>query len=646
MQRYQTHLATLLLALLTTTMISLGGCASLTTMRSTASPGALPDEFTAENIGQYYVKREFRIPMRDGVRLHTKVLIPKDRSKEHPILLRRTPYSCAPYGPGEFSRGIGRYDRYLRDNYILAFQDVRGTYMSEGEFVNMRPHNPARQSPNDFDESTDAHDTIEWLINNVPSNNGNVGMWGISYPGFYAAASMIDAHPALKAVSPQAPIADWWFDDFHHHGAFFLPHCFRFISSFGLPRPEPTTRRPRREFEIWSPDGYAFYLDMGPLKNANERYLKGNVEFWNKTVAHPNYDEFWQSRNILPHLNDVAPAVMTVGGWFDAEDLYGPLQIYRSVEQKNPDVFNILVMGPWAHGGWSRGAGDRLGNAYFGGPTSPWYQEHIEKKFFDHYLRDGKTSSVDLPEATVFETGANEWREFDVWPPANATEARMYLHADGSMNFNRPTSARSGYREYISDPDKPVPFTEEIAQGMTRAYMTDDQRFAGRRPDVLVYQTDVLEEDLTIAGPIIANLMVSTSGTDSDWIVKVIDVHPHDAADFPDIREGTRTAGYQMMVRSEVMRGRFRNSYEHPEGFVPNEPTLVRLPLQDVLHTFKKGHRLMVQIQSTWFPLIDRNPQQFVPNIFLADEEDFITATQRVYASPEHATWLEIGVLD
>lgn len=596
----------------------------------------------ADYVREHYTKREYRIPMRDGVHLFTSIYMPKDTSQTYPILMRRTPYSVRPYGESEYPGSLGPSGLFTHERYIFVYQDVRGRFMSEGEFVNMTPHVAEKRSERDIDESSDTYDTIEWLIQNIPNDNGKVGMWGISYPGFYAAASMIDAHPALVAVSPQAPIADWWYDDFHHHGAFFLPHAFNFLSVFGQPRPGPTTQWGER-FQHGTPDGYQWFLELGPLKNAEELYFRGRIAFWTETANHPNYDEFWQARNIIPHLKNVAPAVMTVGGWFDAEDLYGPLNIYRSVEEKNPAVFNILVMGPWPHGGWARGDGESLGNIRFGSTTSVYYRANIELPFFEYYLK-GK-GEPELPEAYVFETGTNRWRFFDDWPPAALDQRDLYLNREGGLSFNAPAPGAAQWDEYISDPAQPVPYTQDIAIGMTRQYMIDDQRFAARRPDVLSYQTDVLEEDITLAGPVVADLWVSTSGTASDWIVKLIDVFPPDHPSHEGVTRGVRLGGYQMMVRSEVIRGRFRDSYEHPEPFVPNEPTHVVLPLQDVLHTFQTGHRIMVQIQSTWFPLVDRNPQKYVDNIFEAEEVDFVRATQRVYRSGAHASLVRVGVL-
>ena len=449
---------------------------------------------------------------------------------------------------------------------------------------------------------------------------------------------MIDAHPALVAVSPQAPIADWFFDDFHHHGAFFLPHCFNFMASFGKVREGRYKTWPDR-FDHRTPDGYAFFLALGSLRNANDRYLKGKNPMWNEIVEHPNYDAFWQRRNLLPHLKNVAPAVMVVGGLFDAEDLYGPLQIYRSIEANNASASNMLVMGPWQHGGWARTTGQRLGNVDFGAETSAFYQEEIEAPFFIHHLEEGP--APDLPEAYVFETGLNRWRRFEQWPPQ--TQARtLYPHDDGTLTEAKPSNGAS---TWVSDPAAPVPFSETIATGMDKHYMTADQRFAARRPDVMVYETEPLAEPLTLAGPIVATLFVSTTQRDADFVVKVIDVFPGDAT-MPDERGKDADFGdYQMMVRSEVIRARFRDSYSDPKPMKPGAVTKIELPLQDVLHTFDKGHRVMVQVQSTWFPLVDRNPQKWVANIFEARDTDFVRARHTLHHSRAYPTHLEVGVL-
>lgn len=620
--------------------------------------GPAADELRAY-IREHYVKRITDIPMRDGVRLRTHVYALRDSATACPILLLRTPYGIAPYGEDEFPDFLGPSDLFVREGYIFAYQDVRGRMMSEGAFENMRPHVVAKRGPRDIDESSDTYDTIDWLVRNVPGNNGRVGQWGISYPGFYASAGMIDAHPALHAVSPQAPIADWFFDDFFHHGAFFLPHGFNFFATFGLPRPEPTTQW-GPAFDHGTPDGYQFFLDLGPLRNADARYFQGRVAFWNQITQHPNYDEFWQARNILPHLKNVAPAVMTVGGWFDAEDLYGTLMTYRAIERQNPQSTNVLVMGPWRHGGWSRGDGDRLGEISFGEKTSLFYRSEIELPFFERFLKvpapvaaDADATLVPLPEAYVFETGVNRWRTFEHWPPAGVRTRALYLRENGRLSFDAPVLAGDNAAdEFISDPARPVPYAETIEIGMRAEYMTDDQRFAARRPDVLVYQTEPLTTSLTLAGPMTAELWVSLRATDrpdavraldADWIVKLIDVFPPDAPDYDGMTPGRRLGGYQMMVRSEVSRGRFRDAYDKPRPFKPGDPTLVRLPLQDVLHTFQPGHRVMIQVQSTWFPLVDRNPQKWVDNIFEADDDDFVRSTHRVHRGGRWATRLLVG---
>jgi hypothetical protein len=584
----------------------------------------------------HYSKHEYMIPMRDGVKLFTAVFIPKDTTQKWPILMKRTPYSCAPYGEDKYPAKVGPSEHFVKAGYIFVNQDVRGRFASEGKFEQVTPHRPVKSKPTDVDESTDTHDTIAWLLANVPHHNGRVGMSGISYPGFYAAAGMIDAHPALKAVSPQAPVGDWYFDDFLHHGSFFLAHAFRWLSSNATERPVPTTD-PIKPYVYPTPDGYQLFLEAGSVENIDRLYLKNSIPFWKDMMQHPNRDEFWQKRALMPHLKKVAPAVMVVTGWYDAEDLYGSFKTYQAVETQNPDVNNVLVVGPWHHGGWASVDGDRLGHVPFGSKTGAFYRAEIELPFFEKYLKDKELPAP--AEATVFETGSNTWRTFDRWPP-KASEARsLFLNAAGKLTWERPAdSAETGFDEFVSDPAKPVPYTETITPRMTIEYMTDDQRFASRRPDVLTFQTEALTEDLILAGPLEADLWVSTTGTDADWVVKLIDVHP-------DAPEPAPLAGYQMMIRSEVFRGRFRNSYERPEPFEPGQPARVKFELLDVLHRFRKGHRLMVQIQSTWFPLVDRNPQKFVPNIYFAKPEDFIKATHRVHRGGEFLSSLKLGVL-
>ncbi len=608
---------------------------------SAQPPADVLTQDAESDVRAHYVKREARIPMRDGTTLFTAIYQPKDPKGPVPILYKRTPYSVSPYGEDAFPDSLGPSEHLQARGYIFVYQDVRGCFMSDGEFVDMRPHQPDKQGTQ-FDESSDTWDTIEWLLANVPGHNGRVGMWGISYPGFYAAAGMIDAHPALAAVSPQAPIADWYFDDFHHHGAFWLPHAFNFMSTFGQPRKGHRTDWPER-FDHGTPDGFEFFMRLGPLRNANERYFHHEIPFWDEVIKHPDYDEFWKARNLLPHLREVAPAVMTVGGWFDAEDLYGPLNIYRSIEANDPDAFNMLVMGPWSHGGWARTRGNHLGNVDFGGEQSKFYQEEIEAEFFTHYLEGDGSTPVELPEAYVFETGANRWRAFDAWPPSGRDRS-LWLGSGGALKDEAPDGRRA-FDQFISDPAHPVPFSEAVAKGMTKEYMTDDQRFASRRPDVLSWTSEPLTEPLTLGGPVTAQLWVSTSEADADWVVKLIDVFPDDAPDHPHLATHEHMGGYQMMVRSEAIRGRYREGYDAPRRFVPDRPTLVRLPLQDVLHTFEPGHRVMVQIQSTWFPMMDRNPQRWVDNIFEAVESDFVPATHRVHHDAKHPSRIDVTVL-
>ncbi|MHC1763232.1 MAG: CocE/NonD family hydrolase [Verrucomicrobiia bacterium] len=587
-----------------------------------------------------YTKYEHRIPMRDGVRLFTRVYVPKDSSQAWPILLTRTPYSLRPYGSDNYTDPSGSFRTLAEDKFILVNQDVRGRYGSEGEFVHVRPVNPSK-GPKDIDETTDAYDTIDWLVKNIPNNNGSVGMFGISYPGFYTAMGMVDSHPALKAASPQAPIADWFIgDDLHHNGAFFLSQNFGFFHYFAQ-RPEDPLHEDTRPFSFKTPDGYDFYLRMGPLANSESVLFKGRVPEWTEFLAHPTYDGYWQARNTRPHLRKVQCAVMTVGGWYDAEDLFGALETYRWTERQNPGITNTLVMGPWAHGDWGRKAGDKLGPISFRADTSEFYQKKIELPFFRHFLK-GDTNYTPS-EACVFETGTDQWRRFDAWPPAQTTQRKLFFRANGRLGWATPDPGEA-FDEYVSDPAKPVPFTMEPTTGYPRAYPLEDQRFASSRTDVLVYETEALEEDLTVAGPLHAALHVSTTGTDADWVIKLIDVYPGDASDPNPNPANVRMGGYQRLVRGDVFRGRFRNSFETPVPFKPGERTLVAFSIPDVFHTFRRGHRVMVHVQSSWFPLVDRNPQTFV-DIAKARPEDFVKATQRVYRSADAPSSLTVHVL-
>lgn len=603
------------------------------------------DADIARAIREHYTKYEHKIPMRDGVHLFTAVYVPKDAGRSYPFLLTRTPYSVQPYGvdayPSEKNpRVLRRFapsSQLIKEGYIFVHQDVRGRMMSEGTFVDVRPHRSGDKKT-DVDESTDAYDTIDWLVKNVSNNTGKVGVWGISYPGFYAAQSAVDAHPALKAVSPQAPVTEWFLgDDFHHNGALFLADAFDFYSNFGKARPEPT-KKAEWKSEHEGQDVYDFFLGLGPVANANKIFLKDKITFWNDLMAHPTRDDFWKARDPRPFYRDAKPAIMTVGGWLDAEDLWGALETYRAFERQNPRSENVVVMGPWRHGGWARNDGDRHGDIAFGQKTSVFYREHIEAPFFQRHLK-GK-SGPPSPEAWVFETGTNTWRKELSWPPTDAKPATLFLQADGKLGTTVPT-ASDGDDVYVSDPKKPVPYRGRPGDSIDADYMSDDQRFAARRPDVLVYSTGDLDADFTLAGPIEASLWVSTTGTDADFVVKVIDVWPVDAADPEPNPTNVHLAGYQQLVRAEVMRGKFRSSFERPEAFKPNEPALVKFTLPDVCHTFRPGHRMMVQVQSSWFPLVDRNPQTFV-DIHKATEADFRTATHRVFRTKDRPSSIKV----
>jgi len=584
---------------------------------------------TKEYIKQNYTKTIHQIEMRDGVKLYTHVYSPKDTSQEYPMMMQRTCYSVRPYVEDEYPSRLGPNPMMMKDGYIFVYQDVRGRWMSEGDFDNMRPNIPGND-PNDktaIDESSDTYDTIEYLLKNIPNNNGKVGQWGISYPGFYTAAALPDAHPALVASSPQAPIGDFFFDDFHHMGATLQSYLMAY-PVFGHQTEKPTTESWYND--KWDAmrkagnmnDSYAFNMGIGPLKNVTENIYPDNF-FWKDVVEHPNYDEFWQKRAIINHYQDVDHAVMTVGGWFDAEDLYGPLNIYKNIERNNKRNKNTIVMGPWSHGNWARERGKQMVNhIHFGDSISTFYQKNIETPFFEHHLKGKKNPQ--LPEAYMFDTGLKQWEQFMQWPPQQ-DEKVFSFGKNGELYINKASDKNAAF-SYISDPAKPVPFRSEVTPVTftPRAYMTDDQRHASRRPDVLTFQTEVLEDNLTLAGIINANLEVILDGiTDADFIVKVIDVYPDDMKNEEHTPDHVTLAGYQQLVRAETFRGRFRNDFSQPEPFTEGSKTQVNFPLQDVLHTFKKGHRVMIQIHSSWFPYIDRNPQKYVDNIFEANEEDF-----------------------
>jgi uncharacterized protein len=591
-----------------------------------------------DTLQQKYDKQEVYITMRDGIKLFTSIYTPKNRSVQHPILLTRTPYNIEPGGPEKFNTQI--YSRYAEEEYIMVFQDVRGRYMSEGQFEDIRPVVPVKKSNKDIDETTDTWDTVDWLINNVENNNGKVGIFGVSYPGFYSTMGIINSHPAVKAVSPQAPVAAWFIgDDVHHNGAFFLQDCFNFYYSFGRPR-QALTRAGNPGFKYPVPDNYEFFLSLGPIKNIATRYFGDSIKFWNDAFAHPDYDSFWKARDPQQYLKSITPAVMTVGGWFDAEDLYGTLHTYEAIESQNPSTTkNYLIMGPWSHGQWAFGEGKNIGNIYWGFDANNKFIE-VEESFFKYYLKG--EGNFDLAEAEIFITGSNEWRDFATWPPKNVVAKDLFFHTGEAASFEAPVS-KTGFDEYCSDPLNPVPYTEDVHTRRTNAYMIDDQRFASRRPDVMTYQTSILTQDITLTGPLTADLFVSTTGTDADYIVKLVDVFPPDTISVnPDNKYPL--GGYQMLVRAEVFRGRYRNSFEKPEPFVPGKVTEVKYELPDVAHTFKKGHRIMIQVQNSWFPLVDRNPQKFV-NIYKCSESDFQKATQRIYYDADHPSHIKVNIL-
>ncbi|MDR6562523.1 MULTISPECIES: CocE/NonD family hydrolase [unclassified Arcicella] len=593
-------------------------------------------------IRENYQKMEFMVQMRDGIKLFTQVYAPKDQSKKYPILMQRTPYTCSPYGTDKYKKRIGPNPFMLRSNYIVVYQDVRGRWASEGKFVEMTPQVDIKKGKTDIDESSDTYDTIEWLIKNISNNNGKVGQWGISYPGFFTSAGAISEHPALKASSPQAPMADLWRDDAFHNGAFMIAANFGFYNFF-QEQTKPTTTRPPVYFETNNPDGYDFYLnEVKTTKNSEDGFYKGRNVYYHENFEHPDYDEHWKKRNILPHLKGIKHAVMVVGGWYDEQDLYGTFNTYKAIEKQNPNIKNIFVVGPWVHGGWAGSSGQMLADVDFGSKVSPYYQENIEAKFFHHYLIDD-AKPLDLPEATLFETGTNKWRSFDTYPAKGTQEKLLYFHPNGKLSFTAPTVEKSS-STYLSDPNHPVPFSANINDGFSASYMVEDQRFAYARPDVLSFSTNVLEKDITLSGQIEAMLKVSTTGTDADWVVKVIDVYPTDAPENPK-KPNVVYGNYQQLVRSEIIRGKYRDNVSKPKPFVPNQVTNVKVELQDVLHTFKKGHKIMVQIQSSCFPWADRNPQKFM-DIFKAEPSDYQNATQKVYHQKAAASYLKVGVLE
>jgi hypothetical protein len=623
------------------------------TARAQAAPKPDAPEF---DVKEHYTKYEVRIPMRDGIRLFTAVYVPKDSSRPYPFLINRTPYSISPYGVDQYRTQLGPSPDFDKAGYIFVMQDVRGRFMSEGKFIEMRPHIDVKKSTTDVDDSSDLYDTIDWLLENIPNNNSRAGIWGISYPGFFTSASMIDTHPALKAASPQAPMTDLFRgDDAYHGGAFMLAANFGFYAFF---RPQANPELPAKitvPFNFGTPDGYEFFLKAGTLQNLG-KLLGGQEDLWLDQVHHDTYDDYWKARNLANHVKNVHCAVLTVGGWFDAEDLQGPFTLFHAIDRDDPEIFNALVVGPWVHGGWYRYEGNHLGRVSFAANTGDYYRKNIIFPFFEQYLKG--SGDAKLPKAYVFETGTNVWRQYDSWPPKSAEKKTFYLHSNGVLSFNPPKDEATTYDEYVSDPNKPVPFVNYVTQTVPQEYMVSDQRFAASRNDVLTYQTDVLQEDVTIVGPVSPRLFVSTTGTDSDWDVKLIDVYPPDypesKLDGPrpddrarptDVATPTFTmGGYAQLVRGEPFRGKFRHSFEKPEPFTPNKVEEVNFAMQDVNHAFQRGHRIMVQIQSTWFPLTDRNPQVFI-NIPDAKPSDFVKATEHIYHAPSQASAIETNVL-
>lgn len=616
-----------------------------------AQPPAQPQPPTEDYVRAHYTKYEFRIPARDGKRLFTAVYVPKDAAGgPYPFLMERTPYSVDPYGEDQYEKHLGPSEEFEKSGYIFVYQDVRGRWMSEGEFLEMRPHIDNKKSAKDVDDASDTYDTIEFLLKHVPNNNGKVGIWGISYPGFFTSASMIDSHPALVAASPQAPMTDLFMgDDGYHGGAFMLAANFGFYGPFFHPQAEPQTPKPAIPFDFGTHDSYEFYLKAGNIANLDKLYLKGSNWLFSDQARHDTYDAYWHERDLSRHMKNVKCAVLVVGGWYDAEDLSGPYRTFYATSKLNPDTPTTLVEGPWVHGGWSRGDGSHLGDVQFNAKTSEYFRTNVQFPFFEHYLK-GKGAAQ--PKAVVFETGTNVWRNFDAWPPKAATAKTLYFHAGGKLSFEPPTESQSK-DEYISDPNHPVPFVGYTTDSVPQRYMVDDQRFASYRPDVLVYETDPLEEDVTIAGPISPKLKVASSATDSDFVVKLIDVYPHD---YPDSnQEGNpnkrvleappvHMSSYQQLLRGEPFRAKFRTNWEKPEPLVPGKETDINFTMPDLFHTFRRGHRIMIQVQSSWFPLTDRNPQTFtdIPN---ATPEQFQKATEQVFHQTDAASGVEVLVM-
>ena len=571
------------------------------------------------------------IPMRDGVKLHTIVYAPKESKTTLPFILMRTPYGIDTRGP----KALKEYFKDLADEgYIFVFQDIRGRHKSEGQFVMQRlPRDPKNAKA--IDEGTDTNDTIDWLLKNVPNHNGRVGMLGISYPGWLTVMALLDPHPALKAASPQASPADMFLgDDFHHNGAFRLSYGFEYVAMM-------ETDKSNARFAFDRYDTFEWYLKLGALSNVNPKYFKGKMPTWNDFVAHPNYDDFWKKQASAHYLKRVTMPTLHVAGWFDQEDFYGPLKTYELLEAHDKNDQNFLIVGPWNHGGWQSGPGDKLGKITFDSDTGKHFRAKVQAAFFARYLKD---KGEKPPEAMMFQTGNNRWVTHERWPPKEAVTRKLYFHPNGKLAFDPPTDAKPAFDEYVSDPAKPVPYrprpvTPTYPGPEWQVWMVEDQRFAQHRPDVLTYETDPLAEDITVAGSLTAKLFAATSGTDCDWVVRLIDVYPEKVEKQPGM------GGYQLLISGEPMRARFRKSFEKPEPVVPDEVNEYTINLHWNHHCFRKGHKIMVQIQSTWFPLIDRNPQKYVPNIFEAKDGDFQTARQRVYRAADYPSAIHMQII-
>lgn len=592
-----------------------------------------------------YTKEVHLIPMRDGVKLYTVVYVPKKLKDLKPIMLTRTPYGVGPYEEGELKPYLGPSNNFSKAGYIIAYQDVRGKYMSEGTFQDMKPyrgpHNHAaeirKKGAGKIDESTDAWDTIEYLTKKIKGNNGRVGMWGISYPGFYASQALLDAHPALKAVSPQAPVADWWTgDDFRRNGVLLVPHAFNFFTGFGLPRPVPIPYG-QRGYQHTSPDGYQFFLQAGSTNDLLKKYTAGNISFMPEAFAHADYDTFWAARNAIHHFKNVKPASMVVGGWYDTENLYGALQDYQSIERQNAKAHNHLVMGPWWHGQWARDSGNHIGQVRYGQASSVWYRDSVEYPFFKHYLENGSTAPAPIAEATVFYTGANQWKRHASWPPAKAEKLRFRLFPNGVLKAAAASDAMPavGLQEteasYVADPNKPVPYSTHTSPRMEKEYMVEDQRPQTRRTDVLSWTSPALEAPLTLSGKARIRLKLKSTATDADFFVKIIDVHPSTYGKSNGIKGNAASPaeGYEMLLGWDAMRARYRDGGDKPKAIKPGEVFEINLPLNDIAHTLRPGHKLMVQVHSSWFPICERHPQQFI-NVHEAQPQDYKVATHTV----------------